>query len=128
LGLYALLRYYARSSTAVCIALLVVLSGVTSQHVNMVHFRTHAWMPWMACAAVAIARGDRRKRVFALLVVSHVCAVTCGALQEAFLSTLAAGVIFAIEFFSSARSRAVSRAERAGDAGRLALAFEIGRA
>lgn len=102
-GLYVLARLYARPSIALSVALVVVLSGVTYQHVNMVHFRSFAWSPWAVAAAVRIARdGGRAKHVLAF-VVAHACAIAAGALQEALVSSLAAGAVFVIELVLSPR-------------------------
>lgn len=108
-GLYVLARLYARPPIALAMALVVVLCGVTYQHVNMVHFRSFAWSPWALAAAVRIARdGGGAKHVLAF-VVAHACAIAAGALQEALVSSLAIAAVFTIELALSAREGRVRR-------------------
>lgn len=103
-GLYVLARLYARPPIALAMALVVVLCGVTYQHVNMVHFRSFAWSPWALAAAVRIARDGGGAKHVLVFVVAHACAIAAGALQEAFVSSLAIGAVFAIELAASPRA------------------------
>lgn len=96
-GLFVLFRLYTRSSIALALALTIGLSGATYQHLNMVHFRSFAWLPWAIFAAVHVARGDARGRHVALFVAAHVSLIAAGALQEAFLGSLAIGFVFVAE-------------------------------
>jgi len=52
-----LLRLYARLPIALVLALVIGLSGVTYQHLDMVHYRSFNWLPWQLAAAVHVARG-----------------------------------------------------------------------
>ena len=96
-GLYALARLHARTSAALTVAILVGLSGISLQHVDMVHFRAHAWVPWVLWAVTRLARGEGGRPAFVVLAVAHVGLVTSGALQEAFLSSMFALFVFAVE-------------------------------
>ncbi len=104
-GLFALLCLYTRSSIALALALAIGLSGVTYQHLNMVHFRSFAWLPWAIFAAVHVARGSARRRHVALFVAAHVSAIAAGALQEAFVGSIAIGVVFVAELLCDSESR-----------------------
>ncbi len=110
-GLYALLRLYASRMSSLAVAILVGLSGISVEHVNMVHFRCHAWFPLVLLGAVRIARGDRRVWPFFLFVLAHVAQITAGALQEAFVCSLAVGAVFLVEWWWAADTT-VSRGRR----------------
>lgn len=97
-GAYALARLHARTSFALVAAVLVGTSGLVTQHVDMIHFRAHAWAPWILWSCTRLARGDSRRKDLVVLAVAHVALVTSGALQEAFVVSLAALAVFAIEW------------------------------
>jgi hypothetical protein len=92
-GLYLLLRCYARPEIAGALAILVGFAGATYHNVNMVHFRGYAWLPWMLLGAVHIARRSRPVVAGAVLVGATVGAVTAGNLQDGLMSL---GVVTAI--------------------------------
>jgi hypothetical protein len=56
-GLYALARLYARPAIACATALAVGFTGVTYQHLDMVHYRSLVWLPLSMYAAIRFARG-----------------------------------------------------------------------
>lgn len=122
-GLYVLTRLYARASAALPAAILVGLSGITLVHVNMVHFRAQVWLPWAAYALVRIARGDRGRAWFCLLVFAHVAMYTAGALQEAFVSSLLLVALFTIECACARVDAPGARRERMARTLRAALAL-----
>jgi len=108
-GLFVLFRLYTRPWIALAIALTIGLSGVTYQHLNMVHFRSFAWLPWAIYAAVHVARGDARIRHVAVFVAAHVSLIAAGALQEAFLGSLAIGFVFVAELLCDRESEGQRR-------------------
>lgn len=98
-GLYALLRLYAGRSASLSLAILVGLSGMTTENINMVHFRCHAWFPLVLYGAIRMARGDKSRWPFFVFVVAHAAQITCGALQEAFVCSLVTGAVFLVELW-----------------------------
>lgn len=100
LGLYALTRQHARPSFALVAAILVGTSGVATQHLDMVHFRAHAWAPWLLWACTRLARGEAGRGTLGVLALAHVALVTSGALQEAFVVSLVALAVFAVEWWT----------------------------
>lgn len=115
-GLYVLARTYARPSIAAVGALAVGLTGVTYQHLDMVHYRSVTWLPWVLAAAIRIARGTSGPGTFVLLVLAHVAALTAGALQEVFVSSVATACVFALELSAvrASRGEVLARLARMG--------------
>jgi hypothetical protein len=104
-GLFVLARLYARPSIACAVALAVGLTGVTYQHIDMVHYRSLAWLPLALAAAVRMARGTGGRGTLVLFVIAHVAALTAGALQEVFVSSVAIGCVFALELAAAPAPR-----------------------
>lgn len=123
-GLYVLFRLYARDEVALIVALTVGLSGIVYQHIDMVHFRSFAWMPLGLAAAVRIARGEGRTLDAVVFVAARVCAITAGALQGAFVTSVAIGAVFLIELWRSPEA-AKSRLRRVLDFALLAAASTL---
>ncbi len=123
-GLYVLFRLYARDEVALVVALTVGLSGIVYQHIDMVHFRSFAWMPLGLAAAVRIARGEGRTLDAIVFVASRVCAITAGALQGAFVTSLAIGAVFLIELWRAPGS-VKPRVRRVLDFSLLAVASTL---
>jgi len=96
-GLYRLLRSYSRPSIALAMALMVGLSGVTTEHLNMVNYRGFAWLPWMLEPALRIARGQGSRASVVQLLLASLASLTAGNVQDFLFSlgTTCAG--FAIE-------------------------------
>jgi hypothetical protein len=82
IGLFLLLRSYARTEIAAAVAVLVGFSGATYHNVNMVHFRGYAWLPWMLLGAVGLARRERPLASGLALVIATVGASTAGNVQD----------------------------------------------
>ncbi len=123
-GLFVLLRLYARDEAALVVALAVGLSGATYQHLDMVHYRSFAWLPLGLWAAVRIARGEGGAREALVFLATRVAAIASGALQDAFVSSLAIGAVFLVELWNAPRA-AVPRARRLGRFALLALASTL---
>jgi hypothetical protein len=81
------------------------LTGVTYQHLDMVHYRSVVWLPFALTAAIRFARGTGGRGTFALFVFAHVAALTAGALQEVFVSSLAIACVFAFELVAASAER-----------------------
>jgi len=96
-GMYRLFRAYSRPSIALAMAVMVGLSGVTFEHLNMVNYRGFVWLPWMLEPALRMARGLGSRASVLQLLLANVASLTAGNPQDFLLSlgTVCAG--FAIE-------------------------------
>lgn len=94
-GLRSLYARFAPSRVATAIAILVGLSGLTWQNVNMVHYRGLVWFPWLLLALIAATESSDWRSRFGKMAAAlsvGVCIVTAGNLQDAAVSLATAGV------------------------------------
>lgn len=85
-GLYVLFRRLDAGLFAAPLAILLAMSPITFLHVNMVHYRGHAWFPWMLVALDGVLRDRVIARPALLLLFSSFCAVSAGNPQDAVVS------------------------------------------
>jgi hypothetical protein len=108
-GLWTLYRRYAPSEIAAGLAILVGLSGLTYQNVNMVHYRGLVWFPWMLSTLLTVTLNrDRRGewRSLVAFLAAGLCALTAGNLQDFVVSL---GVTTVTATFVGLHERRVSR-------------------
>jgi hypothetical protein len=123
-GLFVLFCLYARREVALVVALTVGVCGATYQHVDMVHFRSYVWLPWALAAAVRIARGRGRTLDTVVFLAARIASITSGALQDAFVTTLAVAAVFLVELWS-ARAETAERLRRLGHLALLGVASAL---
>ncbi|WP_428363551.1 hypothetical protein, partial [Leptodesmis sp.] len=76
---------------------------MTFFNVNMVHFRAFVWTPFMAWAAICIARGNYSIWVILTAAGATICSITAGNPQESFFNLIAVGILFVSEVLQSKR-------------------------
>jgi hypothetical protein len=89
-GLYALYRRFASPWNAASIALLIAGSGVVFSNINMVHFRSLTWLPWILVTSFIIISTKNRIWPIPATVLFFVLHLTAGSLQD---SIITSGVI-----------------------------------
>lgn len=103
IGSFLLFRLYIRWELALILACAFSLSFLTFFNINMVHFRAFVWTPFMAWAAVCIARGNYSIRVILTAAGAAICSITAGNPQESFFNLIAVVILFAAEVLQSKR-------------------------
>lgn len=107
-GLAVLFARDTEPRTAVALAILFGLAGVSYQNVNMVHFRGFVWLPWMLACVRGVLSGTRSPIGIGItgLIGVTFCSLTAGNLQDAFVSLVVTGFVGLVELVGTTRNPA----------------------
>lgn len=97
-GLRFLYSRVTSAGMATALAILVGLSGLTWQNVNMVHFRGLAWCPWLlgGLLLVVTPQAGISLRGVAVSVMAGLGVITAGNLQDAVFTLAAAALVVSL--------------------------------